>query len=240
MGSSTSRRSLSVVSAQRSAIVAVLVGAVGCLLVGSASASSTSASVTVALPSDVAVAPNDTTDTLVLSTTLALVAGESRRVVDRLGATLSSSEGAEVDNRITCLDPAGMTVAETASGTNHRGSGTGELGLVESLLLKAQVTGTYTCQILARTSDGSRTNFVMTAVKGGPPFTTNGTWLRISSADEVGSHAWSNHECNSPGTFPTCVYLGGDATPREAHVFTDQDGWTAGTDTTEVDVVGTF
>jgi hypothetical protein len=171
-----------------------------------------------------------------------LVAGESRRVSDRLGATLSSSEGAEVDNRIVCLDPVGMPAAQTASGTNHRGSGAGELGLMESLLLDAPVTGTYTCQILARTSDGSRTDFVMTAVRGGPPFTTTGTWLRISSADEFGSHAWSNHECNSPGTFPTCVYLGGSGTPRGAHVFTgpDQDVWTAGTDTTEVDVVGTF
>lgn len=91
-------------------------------------------------------------------------------------------------------------------------------------------------------SSRSRTYFVMTAVKSGPPFTTNGTWLRISSADEVGSHAWSNHECNSPGTFPTCVYLGGSGTPREAHVFTgpDRDVWTAATDTTQVDVVGTF
>ena len=36
------------------------------------------------------------------------------------------------------------------------------------------------------------------------------------------------------------MYLGGSGAQHAAHVFTDQDGWTAATDTTEVDVVGTF
>jgi hypothetical protein len=218
----------------------MVVIALGCLFVGLGSAASASTPMWIPLPGDVDVAPNDSSDTMVLSTNLDLIAGESRRVSDRLGATLSTSEGAEVGNRIVCLDPSGMPAAQTSSGANDRGSGVGELGLMESLLLTAPVTGTYTCQILARTSDGSRTNFVMTAVRGGPPSTMTGTWLRISSADEAGSHAWSNQECNSPGTFATCVYLGGFDTPSEAHVFTDQDMWTAAADTTEVDVVGTF
>jgi hypothetical protein len=183
-------------------------------------------------PGDVDVAPDESTDSVVLRTSLPLVKGESRRVEDRLGATLSTSEGAEVDNGIVCLDPSGTPTA-TSSGTNHPGAGAGQLGLMESVLLAAPVSGTYTCQIVARTSDGSRTNFAMTAVK-------SGTWLRISSADEVGSHAWSNQECNSPGDFLTCVYLGGFETPNEAHIFTDQDVWSAATDTTQVDVVGTF
>src|SRR5215471_12954003 len=85
----------------------MLLAALGCLVVGSASASTTSTSVMVLLPSTVAVAPDNTTDTVILSTTLTLAAGASRRVSDRLGATLSSSEGAEVDNRIICLGPSG-------------------------------------------------------------------------------------------------------------------------------------
>jgi len=228
--------------AKHKAILAMLLAALACLAVGSASASTMSTSFKVPLPSDVPVPPDSTNDTLVLSTSLALLAGESRRVSDRLGATLSSSEGAEVDNRILCLDPSGMAVAEAASGTNHPGSGAGEIGLMESLLLTAPVAGTYTCQILGRTSDDDRTNFVMTALRGGPQFGTNGTWLQISSADEVGSHAWYNYDCNSTGTSPTCVYLGGSGTPRGAHVFNgpDRDVWTAATDTTQVDVVGTF
>ena len=224
----------------RLSVLAMLLALLGCMLPAAASASTTTTSFFVSLPANVAVAPNDAADTVVLSTTLALKAGESRRIADRLGATLSSSDGAEVDNGIVCFNPAGMPAAQTSSGTNHPGSGAGELGLMESLLLQAPVTGTYTCQILARTSAGSRANYAMTAVKGGPPYTTSGTWLRISSADEVGAHAWSNHECNSPGTFPTCVYLGGSGAPREANVFTDRETWTATPDTTQVDVVGTF
>jgi len=227
---------------KRTGIIAMLLAALGCLVVGSASASTTSTSVMVPLPSNVSVAPDNTTDTVVLSTTLTLAAGESRRVSDRLGATLSSTEGAEVDNRIICLDPSGMAVGEAASGTNHPGSGAGEIGLMESLLLEAPVAGVYTCRILARTSDDNRTSFVMTALRGGPQFGTNGTWLRISSADEVGSHAWFNYDCDSRGTSPTCVYLGGSGTPIVAHVFNgpDRDVWTAATDTTQVDVVGIF
>lgn len=92
---------------KRTGVIAMLLAALGCLVVGSASASTTSTSVMVLLPSTVAVAPDNTTDTVILSTPLTLAAGASRRVSDRLGATLSSSEGAEVDNRIICLDPSG-------------------------------------------------------------------------------------------------------------------------------------
>jgi hypothetical protein len=230
---------LCIENAKRFSIAATLLAA-GWLVPGSASASSTSTSFFVSLPGDIDVMPDVMNYTKVLSTTLALVAGESRRVSDRLGATISTSEGAEVGNRIVCLDPSGNSVADTSSGANHGGSGQGELGLMESLLLTAKVTGTYTCEILVRTNDEGRTNFVMTAVRGGPPFTQKGTWLRISSADEIGSRVWANHECNSDGSFVTCVYLGGSGDPRVAHLFTDQDTWTAATDTTDVDVVGTF
>jgi PASTA domain len=35
-----------------------------------------------------------------------------------------------------------------------------------------------------------------------------GTWLQISSADDVGSQWWQNPDCDSQGTWPTCTYLG--------------------------------
>lgn len=79
----------------------------------------------VSLPADFDVEPDDMKDTRVLRTALALVAGESRRVPDRLGATLSTSEGAEVDNRIVCLDPSGVSAAETSSGDQPRRVGPG-------------------------------------------------------------------------------------------------------------------
>jgi hypothetical protein len=128
------------------------------------------------------------------------------------------------------------------SGTNDRGSGTGEIGLMESLLLKAKLTGTYTCQILANTGDGSRTDYALTAVRGGPPFMTTGTWLRISSSDEPGSHAGPTMNATLTATGKACVYLGESSSPRVAHLISGRDRavWTAATDTTEVDVVGTF
>jgi hypothetical protein len=163
--------------------------------------------------------------------------------MDRLDVTLDSSEGAEVDNHIACLDSSvpPNTIAETGSGTNHRGSGAGEIGLKESLLLMAPADGTYTCELRTLTRDGSRTGYRMTAFAGTPSPTT-GTWLQISSAGEVGTLVWPNHECNSEGTWPTCIYLGGAGTPREAHVFSGPDRklFTATADTTQVDVVGTF
>jgi hypothetical protein len=97
----------------------MLLALLGCMLPASASASTTTTSFFVSLPANVAVAPNDAADTVVLSTTLALKAGESRRIADRLGATLSSSDGAEVGNGIVCLNPTGVRAAQTSSGTNH-------------------------------------------------------------------------------------------------------------------------
>ena len=238
------------------AVIGVVLATMTSVLAGSASPASavtTSTFYYVSLPNDVTVPPNNTDAyPVVLTTDLMLQAGETRRVLDQLDVTLSSSEGAEVDNRLVCLDPSnGAELARASSGTNHRGSGAGELKWTESLLLTAPRTGTFTCQIQANTSDGSRTGYHMTVVRSGRPFTTNGTWLQISSADEVDSHAWSHNTCNSPGTFETCVFLGGSGDPMAFHVFVEDelhpgtwipnpDIWTARTDTTTIDLVGTY
>jgi hypothetical protein len=229
-------------------LVALLLATVGCLVPGSASASTTtSTSHYIWLYADVpgikpSVSPS-TQETVLISAPLSLKAGETRRIMDRLGVTLNSSEGAEVDNHILCSDSSvpPKTIAETSSGTNHRGSGAGEIGLKESLLLTAPADGTYTCELRALTRDGSRTGYRMTAVAG-TPSPTAGTWLQISSAGEFGTQIWSNHECNSEGTWESCVYLGGSGAPREAHLFSGPDPqfFTASPDTTQVDVVGTF
>jgi hypothetical protein len=231
----------------RTTLVALLLATVGCLVAGSASASTTSTSHYVWLYTDVPgikpSVPPSTQETVLISTPLSLKAGETRRIMDRLGVTLSSSEGAEVDNHIRCLDSSvpPNTIVETGSGTNHRGSGAGEIGLKESLLLTAPADGTYTCELDALTRDGSRTGYTMTAV-GGAPSPTTRTWLQISNAGEFGTQVWSNHECNSEGNWPTCIYLGGSGAPREAHVFSGPDRklFKASADTTQVDVVGTF
>jgi hypothetical protein len=226
----------------------------GSAVPASASTTSTFYYVPLLASPEVTVPPHNSDDyPVVHHAYLTLQAGETRRVEDRLAVTLSSEEGAEVDNRIVCRDPATATeLARTGSGTNHRGSAAGELALYESLLFTAPYAGTFECQIQAQTSDGDRTSYYMT-VKSGGQFTTTGTWLHFSSANEVGSHQWSSYFCNSPGDnqYPDCVYLGGPGDPYVFHVFEDRpphsdpnvpvrETWTAATGTTSVDIVGTF
>lgn len=209
--------------------------------VAPASATVTAISTTfqVPLPSNLDFFPPDV-QTVVVSHDLALQTGETRRISDRLETTISSGEGAEVDNVIVCLD---MTTGEQtqvaqASGTNHPGSGAGHIALYGSLLFTAPHTGTFRCQARTSTSDGNRFNYHMTAIAGTFP---NGTWLQISNADEVGSHWWSNPTCNSAGADP-CVYLGASGDPITTHIF--QDGaapysWTAANDAVEAEVTAT-
>jgi hypothetical protein len=229
----------------------VLLVAVGSLIPASAaSAATTSTSEHVPLLVDVtipATVANPAEEIVVLGKQFTLRAGESRRVTDHLELTLSSEEGAEVDNAVVCwfLDPnAGWQQVgdRSSSGTNHQGSDAGSVVLSNSLLLQASAAGTYECEIRSYTSDG-RTDYHATAVKGSP-FTTTGTWMSISAADEAGSHAWWSTNCDSKGTSPDCVYLGASGDPISAYVFqtpgVPPDLWSAGNDTTEVDVVGTI
>jgi len=182
-----------------------------------------------------------TSPTVVISHDLFLQAGETRRISDRLDTTINSSEGAEVDNWIECLDLATKERSNfgQASGTNHGGSGTGHVVLYGSVLFTAPHTGTYQCQLLAKTSDGKRHNYKMTANAGTFP---NGTWLQISNTDEIGSHWWSNPACTSDGTSPTCTYLGATGDDVTAHIFQEDSHpyvWTAASDAVEAGVKAT-
>jgi hypothetical protein len=239
--------------------VAVIVGmlAVGALSPANAATTFTSTSYFVSLPSDTKINANDNDHfTALLPTYLNLQKGETRRLSDQVGFTISSSEGAEAENKISCVDPnTGMVdpntqtvYAETQSAdTNHPGSGGGEVVLVQSLLFTAEYTGTFQCQIMALVGDGDRTDFYGTATKSGLPYTTNGTWLKVSSTNEVGAHSWDNDTCGPHGNETdshgrySCVYVGGPGDFPAFHMFVDgvqRDIWTAANDATTVDVVG--
>jgi PASTA domain len=184
--------------------------------------------------------------TVVVSTDLALRAGESRRISDQLALTLSSSDGAEVDNILVCsyLDPHSgwQEVGRQSAGTNHPGSGSGVVVLTNSLLLQNVAnTGTYRCEIRSYTSDG-RTDYYETALKYVDP--TTGTWLGVSDIDEVGSQQWQSQSCDPRGTLPGCVYLGAPGDPAQTYVF-QPPHWTSSlftssSDSLWVDVVGTL
>lgn len=232
------------------AVLCVVLVAMATVVAGSpASAATTSTFYFVPLPSDLNIQGTvPVQESVVLSTDLTLQAGQSRRVTDRLELTLSSSEGAEVANILLCLylDPANgwqQVGDRSSSGTNHPGSGGGAVVISNSLLLKAENTGSYRCQIRSYTGDG-RTDFYETAVKSGMPYTTAGTWMQISNADEVGSYQWHSPFCDSQGTLPGCYYLGASGDPISRYVFEapgePRDLWTAANDATSVDVVGTF
>ena len=181
--------------------------------------------------------------TVVLSKDLQLRAGVSLRVTDQLKLTLSSTEGAEVDNILACsyLDPntGWQEVTRSSSGTNHPGSDYGPLLLSEALLLHTSTAGTYRCQVLSYTSDG-RTDYHETARRYE---SGTGTWMRISRTDEGGSHDWQSRTCTPNGQVG-CTYLGADGDPDSAVVFQQpgvaQDWWTAASDATDVDVIGTL
>lgn len=179
---------------------------------------------------------------IVLSLPLTLHAGESRIVTARLGVTMfnedGSNDGAEVDDQIRCLDSALNQVRVAHyQGTNHRGPSYGELDLYASLLFTvpqdAPQTDQYTCQLLTETSDGSRTNYSITAKAGS-------TYLAAGSVAEVGQNWWQNNTCNPDGTDSNCVYL--DSGHKTRNIFLDDSGvqnpvWTAPTNALDLEVI---
>jgi hypothetical protein len=191
------------------------------------------------LPTDVTVVPGDARavelfGVPVLSLTLSLAQGEQRVVTSRIGLALSSAEGAEVDDSIRCVDlSTGIKVSGAHSqGTNHPGSGAGEVALQGSYLLTAPHAGQYRCELLTETSDGPRTDYVMTVLAGD-------TYLAAGSIAEVGAAWWQNGSCNSEGDDPGCVYLGAPGRPKIRDVFADDGAatWAAPADAVSLEVI---
>jgi hypothetical protein len=236
----------------------VLLVAMGSLVAGSAaSATTTSTFFYVPLTADLQIwgsvtIPRELTTVLVYD--LTLQAGESRRVTDQLELTLSANLVAEVDNILVCSlqvsNDVWQQVGDTSqSGTNHQGKDAGSVVLSNSLLLHADVAGTYRCEIRGY-AGGGRTDYYAAAVKSGMPATTAGTWMKISAADEVGSHLWESPLCASNGALddgtddPGCHYLGASGDPGAVYIFqtpdVPPDPWMAASDATNVDVIGTI
>jgi len=176
-----------------------------------------------------------------------LEAFERRRVDDQLRLTLNSLEGAQVNNEVLCShrlpNGAWEGVEVSQSGTNHPGAHGGAVVLSNSLLLKAETDeavpqprpGRYLCQILTYVEDGGRTGFHATALR-------DGTWLRISAANEEGAEGWLGPFCESRGEAPSCVYMNGQV--PETWEFNTARGqptrWTAAPLATNFEVIGTF
>jgi PASTA domain len=171
--------------------------------------------------------------------------GETRRVIDQLDVRIPSGAGTETDNKISCTDQSGdQPVA--SSGTNLGAGVNGSSAYqwnVSMLLTNATRTAEiYSCQIItyARSSDTG----VMDVLAPAPGQTTYGTWLELSSGNEVGAQGWSYPQ--PPDTCPPddnagiCQYIGGGSgRPNTFDVFSGDD-WTANADATTFDAVATF
>jgi len=217
-------------------------------------------------------APNLNPDTFYMQ------AGEHRRVSEQLDVSLTHGNGAEMDNQILCLDPTGNILNQdrldkrASAGTNNLGTAGQHFVWRLSMLITANMTGEYTCGILVQTNTGdpSQDNYTMTVWPVEPDDAFNGTWMQVSTADQVGAQQFDYAAFNggvcTPADNPSptsgdathlpdapCHYVGGlgpavngvlpgPLNPTVADILNDPvgDRWSAASDAFTVDAVGTL
>ncbi|MCM2416559.1 hypothetical protein [Streptomyces sp. RKAG293] len=165
---------------------------------------------------------------VLVTDTLTLQAGESRRLFGQVNAVSSQPAGVAFDAGIVCVDASGRQVGPSAfAAKNH--TDTGALALNPSLLFTPPVAGTYRCNLVAD-GEGSQ----LTALAGS-------TWLKADSANDAGAQWVQNPSCDSPGKDPNCTYIGGPS-PKESLLLgndgTPPQSWSAATYATSIDVAG--
>jgi hypothetical protein len=165
---------------------------------------------------------------VLVSVDVSMQAGESRRLLGQVSAVVSDPSFVELEEQagIQCINGDQTLQVGPAYWADITLLRDDPVAVTSSLLLTAPTTGTYHCRLMAY--NGS-TNTAFTALPGS-------TWLQMSDADETGAQSWTNPPCDSPGTLPTCLYLGpGQA--RSSAFLLDDDGtprrvWTAAANAT--------
>lgn len=150
-----------------------------------------------------------------ISVDLTLKAGESRRLIGVLNATMNTNQ-TDMDDTATvrCVYPASGITAGTAA-TAEEGLRPSETKVLRpTVLFTAPLDGTYHCYLAAQT--GSTTGPYMTVHK-------DVTLLQVSAGNEAGAHMWQNPPCDSAGQFATCTYLGEPGGPTQRSIL-DNDG----------------
>jgi hypothetical protein len=161
--------------------------------------------------------------------------GEMRRVTDQLDVRIPSGHGSEVNNLLICFDQHGNEIDQASTGTNVNDSNAYQWNV--SLLLVAPATENYVCQIQTYASDKDP-SYVMNVLAPAPGQPAYGTWLEVSSGNEVGAQAWLFGNCTPKDTTHTCQYIGGSGRPPAIDMFTSP--WTAQNNATTIDAVATF
>jgi PASTA domain len=137
--------------------------------------------------------------------------GEVRRVADQLDIRVPHGQDPEVNNRITCFDQGGQVIGVVSTGTNAPDNGHAYQWNVSMLITApAQNTENYFCQIW--TDASGHTGYQMSVLAPTPGQTTYGTWLEVSSGDQVGAQTASpTNDCDPTDSTGTCAYIGGPA-----------------------------
>jgi hypothetical protein len=162
---------------------------------------------------------------------LTLQAGESRKLVGEVNATMITT-GNDMDDTVGINCHVRDTGVWAGTGAYaEEGIVPGETKTLRPVMLFTPTTaGVYRCQLVAAT--GTEGAF-MTLHK-------DLTFLTVSAADEVGSHMWQNPPCDSAGTLLSCTYLGEPGGPTQK-LLLDNDGsapykWAAADSATAIGV----
>ena len=179
--------------------------------------------------------PNGGPDPILAQASIALQAGERRRVFGRVEITSTVNSDLYVETYTVCVAPDGTESQRGGAAQNHEGMNTsvrpsypmqGHLVLYPALLFTAQTAGTYVCQ-LRGSSGADQLTAVARSFQG-----SNTTWLRVSAANDAGAAWWQGDSCDewgdangtahAPGDPPSyCIYLEGATHQQEVYVFDD-------------------
>jgi hypothetical protein len=194
--------------------------------------------------------------------------GDIRRVTDQLEIRANNTgNDPEADNTLECFDqygheifapgptppPGDSDAGKGGTGTNYISHHDVPFQWNASMLVQAPAQNpeeTYFCLLEARIDPG----YQMTVLAPTTGKTTYGTWLEVSTANEVGAQQLHTPYCASTGVgqYSECVYVGGPArlrNPTAVYVPWDLPGrtapavvwyWTAGDDATTIDGVASM
>jgi hypothetical protein len=190
-----------------------------------------------------------------------MAAGQIRRVTDQLEIRVNTGNHPEIDNKVICLDqnsniigpPGTQPVPFSNAAYAEDGTGTGTDYTADgdayqwnvSTLIEAPPQNpaeNYLCLLLARIDPP----YQMTVLAPTTGETAYGTWLEVSTQNEVGAQELRTRYCapNGTGQYSDCSYVGGPArldNPAAEDVsWQPVDVWTAADDATNIDGVATF
>jgi hypothetical protein len=201
--------------------------------------------------------------------TFFLQAGEARRVNEQLDVSINAANGAEIDNEIFCAQSdangvLGPELNRASAGTNNEGVAGQHFVWRLSMLIQVLQPTYVTCGIQLQTSTGhpDQDNYAMTVWPVETTDAFNGTWMQVSSQNQVGAQemdyaTFHGGNCTpddtpDPGAAP-CQYVGGlgpavngvnpgPLNPTVADILNHpiEDRWTAASDAFNVDAVGTL